>query len=235
MYSARTSSLQHPKSPLPLNMSRSATMPHDSHKKRTSNDCTPQRSSGAEKQSPVFEHAPEYTMHHMPRGGSQIPFYDEPNHVAHGWQQMTVLPDVFSLIQGSRVDLPLSPRTRPQTWLVEQQDGDEKAEPSGFNSHPGLRQGPRRPRPLPLPGDGVQKGYEARRKFKPFVDPVAAEQDNADAGPNDNRACTVSWALRSRDVNQKFGNDRSQVPPSKLSPGHNGARRKWYKGFRRSE
>lgn len=185
-------------------------MPQSSRKKRTSNECKSQRSSVPEQQSPVSEHAPEYTAPDKQRSVSQIPFYDDSNHLAYGWQQMTVLPDVCNLVRGTQNDPPLSPQSRPQAWPVEQQGGDERDEPSGFNPHPGRGQGLRRPRPL--------TESEGRRKFKPFVDPVTAEQEDAVAGADGIRDRPASSVLTSKDVNQKMQVDRNQAsPPLKLT------------------
>lgn len=184
-------------------------MPHNPRKKRTSNERKSQRSSVPEQQSPVSEHAPEYTAHDRQRSVSQIPFYDDSNHLAYGWQQMTALPDVYNVVRSTQNDPPMSPQSRSQTWPVEQQGGDEKDEPSGFSPHPGRGQGPRRPRrPRPLTES------ESRRKFKPFVDSVTAEQEDAVAGADSLRGRPASSALTSKDVNQKMQVDRNQASPS---------------------
>lgn len=126
---------------------------------------------------------------------------------------MTVLPDVYNLVRGTEDDPPLSPRSRPQTWPVEQQGGDETDGPSGFNPHPRRGQGPRRPRPLTESEGRVQHAYESRRKVKPFVDIVAAEDEDAGAWADDLKERPVSLALTPKDVNQKLHNDRNQASP----------------------
>ncbi|KAF3053677.1 hypothetical protein E8E11_010984 [Didymella keratinophila] len=101
-------------------------MPHNSQKKRAADERGLQRNSAPEEQSPASGQTSEYTAHDGQRDEPQVPLYDDFNHVAYGWQQMSVLPDIHSL-----------------TWPVESPSDEDKDGPSGFNPHPGRGQGPR--------------------------------------------------------------------------------------------
>ncbi|KAJ4378977.1 hypothetical protein N0V86_005854 [Didymella sp. IMI 355093] len=149
----------------------------------------------------------------MRRNGPQIPFYDDANHVAYGWQQMSVLPDTYNFVGGMEDDPPLSPRSKSQTWPVEQHSDDEEDEPSGFNPNPGRRQGPRRPRPLTESKDSIVLNRGGSRRFKPLVNPTVAEREDVNSGADHNSDRSVSVALAPKDANQKLHGDHNQVSP----------------------
>lgn len=216
----RASSSPLPEIVLPLLASSTATMSHNSRKKRAADERRSQRNSVPEEQAPVSEQISEYPARDRQSGKSQVPFYDDSNHVAYGWQQMSVLPDMYNLVGGTANDPPISPRSRPQTWPIETPSDDDRVEPSGFNPHPGRGQGPRRPRPL-TEFEVVPYSRGGKRRFTPFVDPPQAEQEDANAGADDVNNHPAPLALAPKDVNQKLGDGQSQYSPSlKLTDGH---------------
>lgn len=205
---------------LPLLASSTATMSQNSRKKRAADEHRSQRNSAPEEQAPVSDQSPRYPARDGQSGESQAPFYDDYNYVAYGWQQMSVLPDIYNLIGGTANDPPISPRSRPQTWPIESPSDDDKDGPSGFNPHPGRGQGPRRPRPL-TEFEVVPYSRRGKRTFTPFVDPPQAEQEDANAGADDVKNRPAPLALAPKDVNQKLGGEQSQYSPSlKLTDGH---------------
>jgi hypothetical protein len=213
MWPSRVLSIQLPNPVLLFFAPSTTTMPHDSRKKRASDESKSQHSSVSEQFSPVPEQVPAYTAHDRQRSDPQIPFYDDANHVAYGWQQMSVLPDIYNLVGGMKDDPPLSPRSRSQTWPVEQHSDDEENEPSGFNPNPERRQGPRRPRPLTEFEGSRALNRGGSRRFQPLVDPTVAEREDVNSGTDHTNDRSFSLALAPKDANQKLHGDRSQVSP----------------------
>ncbi|KAF3034905.1 hypothetical protein E8E12_005290 [Didymella heteroderae] len=219
MRPAQTSGIQQP-IVLPLLASSTAAMPHDSRKKRATDERRSQRNCATKQRSQLIEQATEYTARARQRGDPQIPFYDDPNHVACGWQQVSALPGIFSFVGGMENNSRLSPQSRPQTWPVEQQSDNDEDEPSGFNPHPVRGQGPRRPRPLTEFKGRYGHSRGGPRKLKPFFDPPAGHED-ADASADDRSDRLTSSVLVLKDVNQKLRDDQSRVSPfSKLTGRH---------------
>jgi hypothetical protein len=195
-------------------------MSHNSRKMRDADEYRSQRNSVPEQRSPTSEQVREYTACDGQRGEPQVPFHDDSNHVAYGWQQMPALPDIHNLVGSTASDPPLSPRSRPQTWLVESPSDDGKDEPSGFNPRPGRGQGPRRPRPLTESEGRVSYSRGGNRGFKSFVDAPEAEKEDTNVGAEAVNDRPTSLALATKDGNQKLGDGRSRMSQSlKLTDG----------------
>ncbi|KAF2633196.1 hypothetical protein BU25DRAFT_1631 [Macroventuria anomochaeta] len=187
-------------------------MPHNLRKKRVSNGRKSQRPSTPEQQSPLPEPDVGHTARDEQYNGIRIPFYDDPNHVAYGWQQMATLPDfpgLHTLVRGAQDDPPLSPGSRSRTWPVEPQ---RVLEQSGFNPHPRRGQGPRRPPPLAESEVRSEYMRGSRQTLKPFVDSSSTKPEVEGAGGGD----SDRPGLASKDVNQKLRTGQSQASVSPL-------------------
>ncbi|KAL1655088.1 hypothetical protein SLS61_002398 [Didymella pomorum] len=186
-------------------------MAHNSRKKRNADKRGSQRDSAPEEESQISQLSLEHSAVNRQRGRTQVPFYDDANHVAYGWQQMSVLPDTYNLVGGTVTYPPMSLRSRPENWPVESPSDDEKDGPSGFNPHPGHGLGPRRPRPLTESEGRFPYSRAGDRNFRPFIDPAEAEQEDANAGADEINDRSTLLALAPKDVNRKLGGGRSQV------------------------
>ncbi|XPS67753.1 hypothetical protein M3J09_000051 [Ascochyta lentis] len=141
-------------------------------------------------------------------GNTRTPFYDDPNHVAYGWQQMTALPSfpgLHTLVRGTQGDPPLSTGSRPQTRPVnELQRVAEQSEPSGFNPHPRRSHGPRRP---PSSTEAYGRGEHdrsGRDVFKLAPNPLFAKPGVTSVEGVGNKKPQARSALNPKDVNQKL-------------------------------
>ena len=194
-------------------------MPHNPYKERNPHGGKDQRPSTPEQQSTLTELGVRHTAHGKQHNEPRIPFYDDPNHVAYGWQQMATLPDfpdLSTLRYRAQDDPLLSPGNRPQTWPVELLQSPTKVEQSGFNPHPRRGQGPRRPPPLIQSGDRNEHSLGSRRKFKPFADRPFTEHKDLGAGADDSSGDRQTrLALASKDANQKLriGQTREKATP----------------------
>lgn len=191
-----------------------ATMPHNSRKKRAGDEYELQHSSAPDRESRDSEQAPDHTARDAHRGEPQVPFYDDHNHVAYGWQQMSILPGLHHLVGGTADDPPLFPQSRPQTWPFRSSGDSNKDEPSGFNPRPLRGQVSRRPRPLPQSEGTVGYSRRGKRESKSFVDPSRAKEEDANAGADDVNDRPNSLVLAPKTMNQKLSGRRSQVPSS---------------------
>lgn len=131
-------------------------MPHNLRKKR--NPASPNDAP-----QPDLEHLfpfPDHGIEHATNNdhtGTQVPFYDDSNHIVYGWQQMGALPDfpgLHALVQGTQDNFSMNPESQPQTWPTnERQQVARSVEPSRFNPYPRHDQGLRYPPFLTKPRD----------------------------------------------------------------------------------
>lgn len=186
-------------------------MPHNSRQKHHSDESKSQQVSLGDSDNRVGHAA---STDHEAHEGASFPFYDDPNHIAYGWQQMAALPDfpdLHTLVRGTEDDPPLSPGSRSQSWRVVQKE-PAKPEQSGFNPNPRRGLGPRRP---PLLTDASVRSLYHRRGadrtgLKPFVDSVFTETENKCHSDDITQGRPQPRALVLKDTNQKLKNDHNE-------------------------
>lgn len=182
-------------------------MPRDPHKKRNVMERKVQRQDAPELPAPYSQHSLEDAAHDEQVSDCRTPFYDDPNHVAYGWQQMATLPDfpgLHTLVRGVQDDAPIDSGSRPQTWPVDEYQRVAEKGPSGFNPHPRRGKGPRRPPPLPESRVQSEQRRATRGAFRPFLDSRSNEPDTISAEGEDSKTSRARLVLSSKDVNQKL-------------------------------
>ena len=186
-------------------------MPHNLRKKRSS---VPQKllCQYVLKHSLTLpDHYIEHAIHNGHHHDNQIPFYDDSNHVAYGWQQMGTLPDfpgLHALVQGTQDNLSRDHEDQLQTWLAdERQQAVKPVEPDRFNTYSRCGQGLRYVPSLANPGDRSVQHYADKPNSKPPIDSISTKSEEVGTGSANNRHCL---ALIPRNVNQKLGMGQPQ-------------------------